>query len=111
MTKFTSRMHQSNGITERTIHQLMKVARSHVVKAGRGEDYWFFAGAGATLKIAGMSHEYLGGEPPHERLKGKPFNYDRLAYWDQNASYISTSSNGNRLQVPLVREEGHFGWS
>ena len=25
-----------------------------------------------------MPHEFLGGETPHERLTGRPFNYDRL---------------------------------
>ena len=72
---------QSNGIAERAIQQLMRIARSQLVKAGRGEDYWFFAVADAAFKTAGMPHEYLGGETPHERLTGKPFNYDRLRVW------------------------------
>ncbi|CAM9872319.1 unnamed protein product, partial [Sphacelaria rigidula] len=69
---------QSNETAERAIQQLMRIARSQLVKAGRGEDYWFFAAANAAFKTAGVPHEYLGGETPCERLTGKPFNYDRF---------------------------------
>ena len=48
---------QSNGIAERAIQQLMNIARSQLVKAGRGEDYWYFAVADAAFKTAGMPHE------------------------------------------------------
>ena len=58
---------QSNGITERAIQQLMRIARSQLVKAGRGEDYWYFAVADAAFKTAGMPHEYLGGETPRAK--------------------------------------------
>ena len=34
--------------------------------------------ADAAFKTAGIPHEYPGGETPHKRLTGKPFNYDRL---------------------------------
>ncbi|CAM9741754.1 unnamed protein product [Sphacelaria rigidula] len=72
---------QSNEIAERAIQQLMRIARSQLVKAGRGEDYWLFAVADAAFETAGMPHEYLGGETPCERLTGKSFNYDRLRTW------------------------------
>ncbi|CAN0016909.1 unnamed protein product, partial [Sphacelaria rigidula] len=72
---------QSNGIAQRAIQQLMRIARSQLVKAGRGEDYWFFAVEDAAFKTTGMPHEYLGGETPCERLTGKPLNNDRLRTW------------------------------
>ncbi|CAM9868982.1 unnamed protein product, partial [Sphacelaria rigidula] len=70
-----------NGFAERAIQQLMRIARSQLVKAGRGEDYWLFAVADAAFKTLGMPHGYLGGETPCERLTGKYFNYDRLRSW------------------------------
>ena len=78
---------QSNGIAERAIQQLVRIARSQLVKAGCGEDYWVFAVADASFKTARMPHEYLGGEMPHERLTGKPFNYGRLRVWGSE-SYV-----------------------
>ncbi|CAM9301783.1 unnamed protein product, partial [Sphacelaria rigidula] len=72
---------QSIGIAERAIQQLMRIARSQLVKAGRGEEYWFFTVADAAFKTSGMPHEYLEDETPCERLTGKPFNYDRLRTW------------------------------
>ncbi|CAM9753310.1 unnamed protein product, partial [Sphacelaria rigidula] len=72
---------QSNGIAKRATQQLMRIARSQLVKAGRGEDYWFFAVTDAAFKTAEMPHKYLGGETTCERLAGKPFNYDRLRTW------------------------------
>ena len=60
------RTSQSNAIVERAIQQLMRIARSQLVQAGRKEDYCFFAVADAAFKIAGMPHEYLGGERLHE---------------------------------------------
>jgi Reverse transcriptase (RNA-dependent DNA polymerase) len=69
---------QANGLAERGIKSLMSSARSSLSRSGRGERFWFFAVADAAYKSSGMPHEYLGGETPHERLTGKPFNYDRL---------------------------------
>ncbi len=69
---------QANGLAERGIKSLMYSARSSLSRSGRGERFWFFAVADAAYKSSGMPHEYLGGETPHERLTGKPFNYDRL---------------------------------
>ena len=46
----------------------MNIARSQLVKAGRGEDDWYLADA--AFKIAGMSHGYLGVKNPFERLTG-----------------------------------------
>ncbi|CAM9850630.1 unnamed protein product, partial [Choristocarpus tenellus] len=69
---------QSNGITERAIKQVMQAARSQLIQAGLGEEFWFFAVADATYKTTGMPQEYLGGETPYERLNNKPFNYTRL---------------------------------
>ena len=69
---------QANGLAERGIKSLMYSARSSLSRSGRGEQFWFFAVADAAYKSSGMPHEYLGGETPHERLTGKPFNYDRL---------------------------------
>ncbi|CAM9581103.1 unnamed protein product [Sphacelaria rigidula] len=73
---------QSNGIAERAIQQLMRMVRSQLVKAGRREDYWYFAAADAAFKTTGMPHEYLGDETPCETLTGKLFNYDRLRTWE-----------------------------
>ena len=56
----------------------MYAARSSLIRSGRDEKNWFFAVADAAYKSSGMPHEYLGGETPHERLTGKPLNYDRL---------------------------------
>ena len=56
----------------------MRIARSQLVKAGRGEDYWFFAVADAAFKTAGTAHEYLDGENLSEQLARKPINYDRF---------------------------------
>ncbi|CAM9631876.1 unnamed protein product [Sphacelaria rigidula] len=61
---------QSNGIAERAIQQLVTIACSQLVKAGRGEEYWFVAVVDAAFKTGGMPHEYLGGETPCERLTG-----------------------------------------
>ncbi|CAN0062222.1 unnamed protein product, partial [Choristocarpus tenellus] len=72
---------QGNGIAERAIKQLMGAARSKLVKAGLGDEYWFFAITDAAFKTGGMPREYLGGETPCERLTGKSFNYDRLRAW------------------------------
>jgi hypothetical protein len=69
---------QANGIAERAIKSLMYSARSSLIRSGRDERYWFFAVADAAYKSSAMPHEYLGGETPHERLTGTPFNYDRL---------------------------------
>ncbi|CAM9927869.1 unnamed protein product, partial [Choristocarpus tenellus] len=69
---------QSNGIAERAIKQIMQAARSQLIQAGMGEEFWFFAVADATFKTTGMPHEYLGGETPYERLTNTPFNYKRL---------------------------------
>ena len=74
---------QYNGIAERAIQQLMRIARRQLVKAGRGEDYWFFAVADAVFKTTGMPHECLGRETPCKRLTEKPFNYDRLHMWGE----------------------------
>ena len=41
---------QANGIAERALQQLMRIARSQLVKVGRGEDYWFFAVSDAAFK-------------------------------------------------------------
>ncbi|CAM9887930.1 unnamed protein product [Choristocarpus tenellus] len=79
--KCPPRTPQSNGIAERAIKQLMGAARSQLVKAGLGDEYWFFAITDAAFKTRGMPHEYLGGETPCERLTGKSFNYDRLPAW------------------------------
>ncbi|CAN0014305.1 unnamed protein product [Choristocarpus tenellus] len=79
--KSPPRTPQSNGIAERAIKQLMGAARSQLVKAGLGDEYWFFAITDVTFKTGGMPHEYLGGETPCERLTRKSFNYDRLRAW------------------------------
>ena len=75
------RKRQSNGIAERVIQQLMRKARSQLVKAGRGEDCRFFAVADVAFKTAGILHKYTVGETPCERRTGKPFNDDRLRMW------------------------------
>ena len=75
------RTQQSNGIAERAIRQIMEAARSQLLKSGRGEQFWSFAVMDATYKLAAAPHEFLGGETPHERLTGKPFNYARLRAW------------------------------
>ncbi|CAM9205458.1 unnamed protein product [Choristocarpus tenellus] len=69
---------QSNGIAERAIKQVMQAARSHLIQAGLGEEFGFFAVADATYKTTGMPLKYLGDETPCERLSNKPFNYNRL---------------------------------
>ncbi|CAM9550179.1 unnamed protein product, partial [Sphacelaria rigidula] len=76
------RTSQSYGIVEHAIQRLMRKARSQLVKAGRGEDSWFFAVTDAAFETARMPHEYLGGETPCERLTGKPYNYDRCRTWE-----------------------------
>ena len=58
----------------------MRVARK-LVKAGHREDYVFLAVTDAVFKVAGMPHNYFGGENPCERLTEKPFNHDRLRMW------------------------------
>lgn len=52
---------QRNGINERAIQQRTMIARSQLVKAGHGEDYWFFAVADAAFFAQEMLHGYLGG--------------------------------------------------
>jgi len=69
---------QANGLAERAIKSLMYSARSSLTRSGRDERFWFFAVADAAYKSSAMPHEYLGGETPHERLFGRPFNYNRL---------------------------------
>ncbi|CAM9813240.1 unnamed protein product [Choristocarpus tenellus] len=78
--KSPPRTPQSNGIAERAIKQLMAAARS-LVKAGLGDEYWFFEITDVAFKTGGMPHEYLGGETPCEHLTGKSFNYDRFRAW------------------------------
>ena len=93
---------QSNGIAERAIQQLMNIARSQLVKAGRGEDFWYFAVADAAFKTAGVPHEYLGGETPCERLTRNFFDYDRLR---MHHGLIYTAAKSPSLQT------GAFDWS
>ncbi|CAN0027892.1 unnamed protein product, partial [Choristocarpus tenellus] len=57
---------QSNGIAERAIKQITQAARSQLIQAGMGQEFWFFAVADATFKTNGMPHEYLGGKTPNE---------------------------------------------
>lgn len=56
----------------------MRIGRSQLVNAVRGEDYCFFAVADEAFKTTGMPHEYLGGETQKEGLTGKPSSFDRL---------------------------------
>lgn len=51
------------------------------MKAGRGEDYLFFAVADTVVKTTGMPDQYLGRTVPHERFTGKSFNCIILLVW------------------------------
>lgn len=69
----TAETPQSKEIAERAVQQLLRIARSQLERAGRGQDYWFFAAEDAECNTAGMLHEYLVGETPHEKLREGPF--------------------------------------
>ena len=99
---------QSNGIAERAIQQLMRIERSQPVKAGRGEDYWFFAVVDAAFKTAGMPHEFIGGETPCERLTGKPTIVSVCG--EQNDSCIKTNNNVERARSSTHTQNARW-WS
>ncbi|CAM9615475.1 unnamed protein product, partial [Choristocarpus tenellus] len=55
--KTPPRTPQTNGISARAIKQVMQAARSQLIQAGLGEEFWFFTVADGTYQTRGMPHE------------------------------------------------------
>ena len=101
---------QCNGIAERAIQLLMRIACSQLVKAGCGWGYWYFAAADAAFKTAGMSHEYLGAETSCGRLIGRRLENHRLRTWGSECFvHQHKQQRGAAAKVPPVRKAGHVG--
>ena len=82
---------QSHGVAERAIHQLVRIARRQLVKAGR---YWFLAVADAAFKTAGMPRKprkTLGGRLHASGLEGISSTAIVSVRGERNASCIKTN--------------------